>query len=159
MTTTSVTDIVIGVAQAADPQRLASARQRLLDRSAPAAPQAMNFAGMVAKGNSERSRPSAIASKYTIPITTRNQNDNVLREGSGAAKVGQKFEAFILQSMIETILPKEGGAIFGGGAGAGVWRSMLAEQLANQIAKSGGVGLQKVISVRMRTQGVGRSTG
>ncbi len=159
MTKTSLTDIVIDVAQAADPQRLAAARQRLLDRSAFVSSQAGNFEGLAAKSYAETANASVSVFNNATPIPARYQNGNALRATTDAATIAQKFEAFILQSMIETILPKEGGAAFGHGAGAGVWRSMLAEQLANQIAKSGGVGLQKSINAHIKTQGGSHSPG
>jgi hypothetical protein len=58
----------------------------------------------------------------------------------------QKFEAFLLQGWLDVILPKEGSGVYGGGAGAGIWRSMMAEQLATQIVRAGGVGLHNVLS-------------
>ncbi len=131
-------DIVMEVAQAADPERLNIARQRLtagassvLSRSGggdfdpehgvPASP-------AVAPGI--QGRLSSVASKSV---------------GRSALTPAQRFEAEMLKTMIEAVLPKEGGAEFGRGPGAGIWRSMLAEGLAEQISKAGGIGLQRII--------------
>jgi hypothetical protein len=41
------------------------------------------------------------------------------------------------------LLPKDTGEVFGQGMAGGMWRSMLAEQVSMQIAKSGKLGLAR----------------
>ena len=41
------------------------------------------------------------------------------------------------------MLPKDAGSVFGEGTAGDVWRSMLSEQIARQIAKSGALGLSR----------------
>lgn len=57
----------------------------------------------------------------------------------------RQFESFILQSFIETMLPKNAESVFGSGTAGGVWKSMLAEKLAEQISRSGGIGIAERI--------------
>jgi hypothetical protein len=57
--------------------------------------------------------------------------------------ITKAFEAMVLRPMVEAMLP-EGGAVFGEGAGADVWRSFLAGALADAIAENGGTGLSKL---------------
>lgn len=57
-----------------------------------------------------------------------------------------QFEAFVLQSFIQAILPKEASAVFGEGTAGEVWKSMLAEKIALQVAEAGGVGIAKAIA-------------
>lgn len=55
-----------------------------------------------------------------------------------------QFEAFVLQSFIEPMLPSSEG-VYGGGTAGSFWKSMLAEKLAAEMAKSGGIGIAKHI--------------
>jgi len=63
----------------------------------------------------------------------------------GKREVGKEFEAFVLQSFIQEMLPKEADSVFGKGAGADIWRSMLAEKLAYEVAARGDIGIAKAI--------------
>lgn len=73
-------------------------------------------------------------------------------ESRPAAKVDKKpspfvqFEAFVLQSFIQSIMPQEATAAFGEGTAGEVWKSMLAEKIAMQVAEAGGVGIAKMIA-------------
>jgi peptidoglycan hydrolase FlgJ len=44
------------------------------------------------------------------------------------------------------MLPKESEEVFGKGTAGGVWKSMLAEQLGNQLAKGNGIGIAKQLA-------------
>ncbi len=50
----------------------------------------------------------------------------------------------LLQSFVESMLPKDD-ELYGGKETAGSFRSMMAEQLANQISKAGGVGIARAV--------------
>ncbi|WP_338305220.1 rod-binding protein, partial [Bradyrhizobium ottawaense] len=63
-----------------------------------------------------------------------------------SGEVYRKFEAFILQTFVETMLPKESEQVFGKGTAGGVWKSMLAEQLGSQLAKGNGIGIAKQLA-------------
>jgi len=58
----------------------------------------------------------------------------------------RKFEAFVLQTFIEAMLPHGSAVNFGKGVAGDVWRSMLAEQLGAAVANSGGVGIAKFLA-------------
>lgn len=132
------TDIISDVARAGDPQRVRDAVRRLEDLSAGnvhlAAPP--NFAAEVA-----RSRAAATG------VQQLNLHSVAHSTPAHAMNLGpsQKFEAFILQSLLENILPKEEGGSFGTGPGASIWRSMMAEQLGAQLAAAGGIGMQPLL--------------
>ena len=49
----------------------------------------------------------------------------------------------MLQSFIQSMLPKNAKHVFGKGTAGEVWKSMLAEKLGAEIARSGQVGLAK----------------
>jgi len=62
------------------------------------------------------------------------------------ADVYRKFEAFVLQVFVETMLPKQGENTFGKGTAGTVWRSMMAEQLGNQLAQGKGIGIARQLA-------------
>lgn len=55
----------------------------------------------------------------------------------GRVSAKQQFEAFFLQSMLGHMMPDERNAMFGTGSAGRMWRSLLVEQIAAQIAQSG----------------------
>lgn len=59
--------------------------------------------------------------------------------------VAQEFEAFVLQSFVETMLPGQPDNVFGKGTAGALWKSMLAEQIAREIARSGGIGIARMV--------------
>src|SRR5262249_46517464 len=60
--------------------------------------------------------------------------------------VYRKFEAFVLQVFVETMLPQNAQDLFGKGTAGGIWRSMLAEQLGNQLAQGKGIGIARQLA-------------
>ena len=59
-----------------------------------------------------------------------------------AKAVAQDFESVFLNSMLQQMVPANGGdGPFGGGAGSAVWRSLLTEEYAKAFAKAGGIGI------------------
>ena len=62
-------------------------------------------------------------------------------EKLGKAKI--QFEAMMLNSFVSELLPKDTSEVFGQGMAGDMWRSMLAEQVSTQIAKSGKLGLAR----------------
>lgn len=52
-----------------------------------------------------------------------------------------QLEAFVLQTFVQTMLPSASKAFFGKGTAGEVWKSMLAEKLGAELARSGQVGL------------------
>jgi flagellar protein FlgJ len=63
---------------------------------------------------------------------------------NSAAKLSPygELEAFVLQQFVETILPHND-SLYGGKIAGGMWRSMMAEQMARNIARGGGIGLAR----------------
>lgn len=84
------------------------------------------------------------------PRTSSAAGDGVPgKTGTPASKQAEafrQFESFILQSFIETMLPKNAESVFGSGTAGGIWKSMLAEKLADQISRSGGIGIAQKIA-------------
>jgi peptidoglycan hydrolase FlgJ len=52
-----------------------------------------------------------------------------------------KFEAMVLQTFMQSILPNDTETVYGGGMAGDMWKSMLAQQLGEVMAKRGGIGI------------------
>lgn len=66
---------------------------------------------------------------------------------------GVQFEAFFLQSFIQSILPQDSAEVFGEGTAGEVWKSMMAEKMAMQFAEAGGIGIAKMIAPKGQMPG------
>lgn len=70
------------------------------------------------------------------------------RETSGAAgskaptpESFKKFEAMVLTTFIQNMLPKDSTSFYGKGLAGDMWKSLLAEKVAGSIAERGGIGI------------------
>ena len=62
----------------------------------------------------------------------------------------QKFEASFLTTVLQTMFQSVSTSPpFGGGEGEDMWKSFLAEQMAKQVAKRGGIGVSKAVEREM----------
>ncbi|MBQ0824762.1 rod-binding protein [Microvirga sp. HBU67558] len=138
-------DIVNDVARAADPARYQAAAQKLLDGAS-----AVDGASFEDAVKSVAGQPlmASGADVYTLRISLRND-----AESAGAArskKAHQEFEAYILQTFVESMLPKDAENTYGKGNAGSIWKSMMAEQIGAQISKAGGIGIaQHVLGTRV----------
>jgi peptidoglycan hydrolase FlgJ len=133
------TDVVLEVASAADPSRATLAAQRLnalAGSNAPTADFAADLDRAAAPGSAT---PAALAN-------AADARSRLAQAAGGPDKLGQaktQFEAMMLNSFVSELLPKDSGEVFGQGMAGDMWRSMLAEQVSMQIAKSGKLGLAR----------------
>lgn len=149
MTVAPVPDLIDGVMAAADPvsQRVAAGKlERLASTAGP------NFAAAVNEkietGALERSGASVEAVDVS-PSSALNDSAGhatLVKGPSGNSAVFRKFEAFILQMFVESMLPKDASDVFGKGTAGTIWRSMLAEQIGNEMAKGNGIGIAKQLA-------------
>ncbi len=103
------------VARAADPAAVEAARERLA---------AIASRASAAPGFSVEAAPRA----------------RTVQQADGA-EAFQRFEAFVLQSFLEAMMPEETDSVYGAGLAGGMWKSMMAEQLGAQMARAGGIGI------------------
>ncbi|AZO13151.1 flagellar biosynthesis protein FlgJ [Mesorhizobium sp. M3A.F.Ca.ET.174.01.1.1] len=64
-------------------------------------------------------------------------------EAANPAKKFQRFEAMVLQTFIQNMMPKDVEGVYGKGLAGDMWKSQLSEQLANVMAARGGIGIAK----------------
>ncbi|QPF93131.1 rod-binding protein [Bradyrhizobium commune] len=146
MIVTATPDLVLDVLDAADPvtQRAATAKLDALKSS---------DADFAATMDAEASKAATAAAADQSGTTVAEAQSGAVYgapvqviKKPGADEVYRKFEAFILQTFVETMLPKESEDVFGKGTAGGIWKSMLAEQLGNQLAKGKGIGIAKQLA-------------
>ncbi|PSJ60712.1 rod-binding protein [Pseudaminobacter soli (ex Li et al. 2025)] len=114
-------DIVLDVARAVEPSGMETARAELAKRGSAAA------AGMSATfsvGDVGRYGKSASASAdVKAPDTFK------------------KFEAMVLQTFIQNMMPKDAENVYGKGMAGDMWKSMMAGKIADVMAERGGIGI------------------
>lgn len=142
MIVTATPDLVLDVLEAADPVSQRAATAKLDALKSADADFAATMDAEIGKAAADQSATKVSESQSAAvngpPVQV------IMAPGSG--EVYRKFEAFILQTFVETMLPKESEEVFGKGTAGGVWKSMLAEQLGNQLAKDKGIGLARQLA-------------
>ncbi|MEM9634772.1 MAG: rod-binding protein [Pseudomonadota bacterium] len=131
-------DLILDVAKAADPVNLQEATSRLRSIASSETGEGFDLAFAGASGRAEEAFDG-----FRETATT-----DVEQHKSPA----EKFEAMILSQFVETMLPDNAEAVFGEGATGEIWKSMMAEQVAGQLAASGGVGIADLISGKLNEQ-------
>lgn len=116
-------DIVLDVARAVDAGELEAAKARLAQRAGGA-------------GSSDGSAAFSVAESEAPvrPMLTRAaetpQNDPF-----------QRFEAMVLQTFLQSMLPDNTDSVYGKGMAGEMWKSLMAEELAKSMAARGGIGI------------------
>ncbi len=133
------TDIVLDVARAADPARLAAVQERL---SALASTRVASPADFTAALQSAESAAGSVKAAVGAASNMRARfADATLMGAQRAHKAEVQFESVLLNSFIGEILPKDAPDAFGKGVAGDMWRSMLAEKIADQLAGNGALGI------------------
>jgi flagellar protein FlgJ len=115
------TDLVLEVSRAADPARAAAVAEKLnaLGRQGAGSPQ--DFA-------------AALNAAVPAPAPA-------VAPSKRAQAAQTKLESVMLTEFIGEMLPKDAPEAYGQGYAGDMWRSMLAERIADQIAASGRLGI------------------
>lgn len=120
-------DIVLDVARAADPARLAQAQAKLGGASAPAM-----LAG---------DKPTAFDVALREVASTRASGRVAPGAPDAAGRAYRGLEEVLLARLVEAMLPNDAKSFYGSGTAGRVWRGFLAEQIARSVAEGGGVGV------------------
>jgi peptidoglycan hydrolase FlgJ len=143
MTVPIPSDILSDVIDAADPAAYRAALNRLTQLQSAAAPDAARFSEQAAEVARGATAEGAGLSRANSPSAAGSTPGVVGRAGAEPSAY-RKFEGFVLQVLIETMLPKDASA-FGKGTPGVIWRSMMSEQLGNQLAATGGIGIARML--------------
>jgi hypothetical protein len=142
-------DIVLDVARAADPLKLQAAALRLT--GAVDDDGGDGFSSMVdGLGWSGGTGPAVISTPGRVALHTEIgvkgvQLDNSAALSGPAAKPYRDFEAFVLQSFVQSMLPHDAEGVFGKGTAGEMWKGLLADELGKQLAKGGGIGIAAAV--------------
>jgi len=138
-------DIVLDVTRAAEPAKRRAAVSRLetlsgqagvkAEAAAPAADAVSEWTTDVRVTDADTSRPARIRS-----------SDGATGGAGKEAGPYVQFEAMLLQTMIESMMPEDAEAVYGSGTAGKIWKSMLAEKVAAEIARTGTLGIAKQIA-------------
>ncbi len=134
------TDLVIDVGLAADPSRKAEALKHL---------EKLSFSTDVSASNSELPIPYNTHSSNRLSVHNSKSNlstsPNVASGNQDSHVLAfKKFEAFILQTWLEILLPNAGSGAYGNDQAGSLWRSFMAEQLGDQLSKNDSLGLSRL---------------
>jgi Rod binding protein. len=120
-------DIVLDVARAVGTEGLNAARQRLATLS-----------GTTAAGTTDAAFSTTLSARATGATRTADPVQT--------ADTFRKFEAVVLQTFVQAMLPEDAEAVYGEGFSGDMWKSMMATQLADALAERGGVGIAKSLA-------------
>ncbi|RWO69122.1 MAG: flagellar biosynthesis protein FlgJ [Mesorhizobium sp.] len=121
------------VARAADPADIETARAALAKRAGGAA------------GTFSLDTPGSLDTAASVDagsILSRATADKAAAATDPANKF-KKFEAMVLQTFIQNMLPKDTEGVYGKGLAGDMWKSQLAERVADVMAERGGIGIAK----------------
>lgn len=133
MAITPPSDLILDVTKAADPTEIREATNRL---------RSLAVSG---KGDGFQLAYDSITTRAE-PGVNRYNAEAAAAPHQAEKSAAEKFEAMILTQFVETMMPQGAEAVFGEGTTGEIWKSMLAEQVAGQLAASGGVGIADFIS-------------
>src|SRR4051812_9489355 len=140
MIVTATPDLVLDVLEAADPvsQRTATGKLEALKSSG---------ADFAATMDAEVGRAKAATADQSMAKVAETQSTAIngppvqVIKAPASGEVYRKFEAFILQTFVETMLPKESEQVFGKGTAGGGWEAMLGEEIGGEVGKGKGDGI------------------
>ncbi|MCF6369570.1 rod-binding protein [Rhizobium halophilum] len=140
-------DLVLDVIRAADPADVQAAQAKLKANKAAFAATSLAEAG--AGFGAAVDIISQPATKAGLANAVEGQ------QTAGMPDEYRKFEASILQNFIGSMLPSDSEQVYGKGSAGEFWKSMMAEQIAESMSKTGGIG----IAEQMYSQALARSEG
>jgi peptidoglycan hydrolase FlgJ len=133
----NISDIVLDVARAADPVKSQAAAEKLSHGSSTNQATMSGFDHALTSANAmlQASRDSYIGDGRGSP--------EILPRVDARTKAYKGLEQLVLKNLVENMLPKDSGVVFGNGTAGDIWRSFLADQLAAEVGKTVDLGVIK----------------
>jgi hypothetical protein len=139
------TDIILDVARAADPQRLAAATNRLqtfaLQKADPT-----GFTQVAEGVERGKARQPGAGPDMTLARLADTAAHRRAQEKASPHAPYRQFEAVVLRSFVESMMPSRSEVAFGKGTAGQIWKGMLADELGSSIARAGGIGIAKQVA-------------
>ncbi|AQX27713.1 MULTISPECIES: rod-binding protein [unclassified Bartonella] len=146
-------DIVLDVARAADPFEYRASINKLYSLQKVQRTQAIEGEGNSFANLANIDSASAVRDSLTSDRIVQQTHLKPQSIENKEAAVFRDFEAFVLQTFVESMFGTDIQSIFGKGQAGQIWKSMMAEQLAKEFAISGGIGIaQMLVSDQMRKE-------
>lgn len=143
-------DLVLDVVRAADPAQVEQAQAKLKSNRAT-----FEAASLAEAGNG-----------FNAAVGILNRDSAGVSGSAGLSAADKavpeshrKFEAMVLQNFVKSMLPAESEKIYGKGTAGEIWRGMMAEQIGDVIAKSGGIGIAESLAKNSGTGAAARGDG
>ncbi|WJH39010.1 rod-binding protein [Aliirhizobium terrae] len=128
-------DLVLDVVRAADPTGVQAAQEKLK----------ANRAAFAASSLADAGKGFGAAMDIIDTPGTRAGLDHVSRtKKTDAAEMPdeyRKFEASILSTFVNSMLPNDSEEVYGKGSAGDFWKGMMAEKISDEMSKSGGIGI------------------
>jgi len=131
-------DILSDVAAAALPAKLQNATQRLQSTGEQSAASATFAAALNTVSGTNAARATTAA---TLPDGETKALSAPLAQDKAKQEALKKLEAYFLQTFVDSMLPKDAEDVYGSGTAGDAWRSMLAEHVAAEMARSAKFGI------------------
>lgn len=130
-------DLVMDVLRAADPNAVQEAQAKL---------SATRAAGAAVKLAAAGTGFSTVVDLLG-GAGTRSHVDTARKADKGVEMPEEyrKFEASILQNFVNSMMPKDSEEIYGKGSAGEFWQSMMSEKIADEMSKSGGIGIAEQV--------------
>jgi flagellar protein FlgJ len=116
-------DIVLDVARAVDPDALDAARAKLASRVGAAA-------GV-----------DAASETFSIGDLRKSRIAEGASKSDATPQTYKKFEAMVLSTFVQAMMPKHADSVFGEGMSGDMWKSLMSQQLGTVMADRGGIGI------------------
>lgn len=134
-------DLILDVARNADSSLEAAATRRLEALASAGSANSESFTSALDRLGASK-QPSVRT--VGVGLAFRGQSFKVgAKTEDRTTQVAQEFEASLLGSLVNEMMPKEALNVYGQGVAGDVYKSMLAEQVGRQLAKSGALGLAR----------------
>lgn len=123
-------DLVLDVLRAADPVDVQAAQAKLK----------ANRAAFAANSLAEAGAGFGAALDTTALKAGLGRADKSARMAEMPEEY-RKFEASVLQNFVNTMMPSDSENVYGKGSAGEFWKSMMSEQIADSMSKTGGIGI------------------
>lgn len=130
-------DIVLDVARAADPARSVAATERLAQMAAGSASADANFSSVLSELRTLPGEAASLRSQLELGSVHAPGKSEPL---DPQTKAYRGVEALVLRNLVENMLPSSE-EFFGEGTAGMIWRSMMADQLGDDLAKKVHLGI------------------
>jgi peptidoglycan hydrolase FlgJ len=131
-------DILLDVARAADPAKSSAATERLTRLAGDVGVDDAQFSDVLSHVDMPRAMPNAPLPAIAEPRFANLQSEKA--KDAAETKAYQGIAALLLENLVENMLP-DSEEFFGAQAGAGIWRSMMAQELGTSLSKSVDLGI------------------